>query len=275
MTDTQGENYRTCFCGANGLYLGDCLEAMRGIEDGSVDLILCDLPYGVLNKRNVGARFDRVIPFAPLWEQYERVIKERGAIVLFGQGMFTARLMMSNPRLWRYNLIWCKCNGVTGFLNANRMPMRNHEDICVFYKKLPKYNPQFTQGEKNHARGGACNGYKASGNAQNRCYGGFKNTPTTFTTNKYPKSVVYFDKQKNFYPPTEKPVDLLAYLIRTYTDEGDVVLDNTMGSGSTCVACVKTGRRYIGIEKEEKYYEIACERVREAEAELANDMFGV
>jgi len=204
----------------------------------------------VLNKGNVGAKWDNVLPFDELWLHYERVIKPNGAVVLFGQGMFTARLMMSNARLWRYNLIWCKGSGVTGFLNANRMPMRNHEDICVFYKRLCKYNPQYTKGEKNHARGGAGNGYKASGNAQNRCYGGFKNTPTTFTTNKYPKSVIYFCKQKNFYHPTEKPIDLLRWLIRTYTDEGDVVLDNTMGSGSTCVACALESRHYIGIEKE-------------------------
>jgi len=257
----------------DNLYNGNCLELMSGIADESCDMILCDLPYGVLNKGNVGAKWDSVLPFDELWLHYERVIKPNGAVVLFGQGMFTARLMMSNARLWRYNLIWCKGNGVTGFLNANRMPMRNHEDICVFYKRLCKYNPQYTKGEKNHARGGAGNGYKASGNAQNRCYGDFKNTPTTFTTNKYPKSVIYFGKQKNFYHPTEKPVDLLRWLIRTYTDEGDVVLDNTMGSGSTCVACALESRHYIGIEKEKKYYDIACERVKRTIQELDNDLF--
>lgn len=171
-------------------------------------------------------------------------------------------------------MVWCKGSGVTGFLNANRMPMRNHEDICVFYKSLCKYNPQFEKGSVNHARGGAGNGYKATGNAQNRCYGGFKETATIFTTDKFPKSVIYFGKQKNYYHPTEKPVDLLAYLIRTYTDEGDLVLDNTMGSGSTCVAAVRTKRRYIGIEKEQKYYDIAVKRVREAEMEVKNDLFG-
>lgn len=246
---------------------------MKDIADSSVDLILCDLPYGVLNKSNPSAKWDSVIPFDKLWAHYERVIKPNGAIVLFAQGMFTARLMMSNSKLWKYNLVWKKGDGVTGFLNANRMPMRNHEDICVFYKKLPTYNPQFTKGETNHARGGAGNGYKATGNAQNSCYGGFKNTPTTFTRDKYPKSVISFEKCRRQCHPTEKPVDLLRYLIRTYTDEGDLVLDNTCGSGSTCVAAVLEDRQYIGIEKEQKYYDIACERVNKALADKAQNLF--
>lgn len=262
-------------CIPDKLYHGDCLELMGGIADGSVDLILCDLPYGVLNKRNPAARWDCVLPFDKLWAHYERIIKPNGAIVLFAQGMFTARLMMSNSKLWKYNLVWKKGDGVTGFLNANRMPMRNHEDICVFYKKLPTYNPQFTKGETNHARGGADNGYKATGNAQNRCYGGFKNTPTTFTTDKYPKSVINFEKCRKFRHPNEKPVDLLRYLIRTYSNESDIVLDNTMGSGSTCVAAVLENRRYIGIEKMQEYYDIAVERVSEAKRDMAGDMFNL
>lgn len=132
---------------------GDCLEEMRNIPDGSVDCIICDLPYGVLNRSNRNAKWDCVIPFDRLWEQYERIIKDNGAIVLFAQGMFTARLMMSNPKLWRYNLIWDKINRPTGFLNANRCPLRIHEDILVFYKSQPTYNPQFTKGEHNHKRG--------------------------------------------------------------------------------------------------------------------------
>lgn len=133
---------------------GDCLIEMKNIPDKSVDMILCDLPYEVLNKGNKHAQWDRLIPFDKLWEQYNRIIKNNGAIVLFAQGMFTAQLMMSNPKMWRYNLVWDKVNRPTGFLNANRCPLRIHEDILVFYKAQPTYNPQFYIGEKNHKRGG-------------------------------------------------------------------------------------------------------------------------
>lgn len=140
------------------IYNEDCLIGMRNIPDKSIDCIICDLPYGVLNRNNPSAQWDNIIPIEPLWEQYERVIKDNGAIVLFAQGMFTAQLMMSNPKLWRYNLIWDKINRATGFLNANRCPLRIHEDIVVFYKSQPTYNPQFTFGQVNHKRGGAGNG---------------------------------------------------------------------------------------------------------------------
>lgn len=142
----------------NNIYNIDCLEGMKAIPDGSVDAIICDLPYGVLNKNNKDAQWDNIIPFEPLWELYERVIKANGAIILFSQGMFTANLMCSNPKLWRYNLIWDKVNRPTGFLNANRCPLRIHEDICVFYKEQPTYNPQFTIGNKVHSRGKCGNG---------------------------------------------------------------------------------------------------------------------
>lgn len=138
----------------NTIINGDCLEVMRGIPTASIDMILCDLPYGVLSRNNKSATWDVVIPFEPLWEQYERIIKDNGAICLFAQGMFTAQLMMSKPSLWRYNLIWDKVNRPTGFLDANRKPLRIHEDICVFYKKQPTYNPQFVEGQVNHKRGG-------------------------------------------------------------------------------------------------------------------------
>ena len=143
------------------IYNEDCLIGMRNIPDKSIDCIICDLPYGVLNRNNPSAQWDNIIPIEPLWEQYERVIKDNGAIVLFAQGMFTVQLMMSNPKLWRYNLIWDKINRATGFLNANRCPLRIHEDIVVFYKSQPTYNPQFTFGQVNHKRG-AGNGYKQS-----------------------------------------------------------------------------------------------------------------
>lgn len=134
------------------IYLGDCLEVMKEIPDKSIDMVACDLPYNCLHRDNPNAQWDRLIPFEPLWAQYERIIKDNGAIILFAQGMFTAQLMMSNPKLWRYNLVWDK-QRVTAFLNANRMPLRCHEDICVFYKSLPTYNPQLEVGLPNHSRG--------------------------------------------------------------------------------------------------------------------------
>lgn len=234
---------------------GNCLEVMKDIPDKSIDMILCDLPYGVLNKTNPSAKWDSVIPFDLLWKQYERIIKDNGAIVLFGQGMFTASLMLSNQKLWRYNLIWKKGNRISGFLNAKRQPLRNHEDILVFFKKQPTYNPQMTIGEKNHIKGG--------GNHKNtqRCYGKLIDTPTVLTNEKYPISILTFDREHPPIHPTQKPVALLEYLIKTYTNENDLVLDNCMGSGSTGVACINTNRNFIGIELDEKYFNIAKERI--------------
>lgn len=235
---------------------GDCLELMNDIPDNSIDMILCDLPYGVLNRKNNNAKWDMVIPFDKLWQQYERIIKENGAILLFSQGMFSADLMNSNRKLWRYNLIWKKGNRVSGFLNANRQPLRNHEDICVFFKKQSTYNPQMVVGEKNHKKGGGAHKNKQS------CYGNFKDIPTKNTNLKYPISIIEFDKEHpQSFHPTQKPVALLEYLIKTYSNEGDTVLDNCMGSGSTGVACVKTGRNFIGYEMQEEYFEIAKQRI--------------
>lgn len=240
------------------LYLGDCLEVMNDIPDGSVDMVLCDLPYGVLNQNNEGAKWDVIIPFEPLWKQYLRVCKENAAIVLFSSGMFTAKLMMSQPDLWRYNLVWDKCT-TTGFLNANRMPLRQHEDICVFYRSLPVYNPQMKTGII-HSR--------QHGNLKNNCYGDYDMQSHHVITNEYyPTSIIKFSKgadMQNDYHPTIKPTELLQYLIITYTNKGNLVLDNTMGSGSTCVAAVKEHRHYIGIEKNKKYYDVAVKRVAEA-----------
>lgn len=226
-------------------------------------MILCDLPYEVLHKNNLHAQWDRKIPFDKLWEQYNRVIKDDGAIVLFAQGMFTAELMMSNPKMWRYNLVWDKMNRPTGFLNANRQPLRIHEDICVFYKMQPTYNPQFAYGEKNHSSGKYGNGI---GRGKNRCYGEFKQTEVVLTNRKYPNSIIKAPKEhKNFFHPTQKSVALLEYLIRTYSNEGDTILDNTMGSGSTGVACVNTKRNFIGIELDDEYFAIADKRTKEAQ----------
>lgn len=245
------------------LIYGDCLVDMKNIPDKSIDCILCDLPYGQLNKGNKHAAWDVVIPFKPLWEQYKRIIKDNGAIVLFAQGMFTAQLMMSNPKMWRYNLVWDKCR-VTGFLNANKMPMRKHEDICVFYKKLPTYNPQMVKClpyERNHGRG------KVTRGITNNCYGKFKNATTIISDKKYPTSIIKVPKDhdgKNYYHSTQKPIKLLEYLIKTYTNEGDLVLDNCMGSGSTGVAAVNTNRKFIGIELDENYFNIAKQRIDDA-----------
>lgn len=254
------------------VYHGDCLKIMRVIPDKSVDAIICDLPYGVLNKSNPQTSWDCVIPFKPLWEQYERVIKDNGAIVLFSQGMFTAQLMMSNPKLWRYNLVWDKCR-VTGFLNANRMPMRCHEDICVFYKTLPPYNPQMDIGLPNHSRGNGkhketnnCYGkYQQQGHkyAYTASHNNLKRVEPTRPNEKFPQSIVAIPKEheSSVMHPTQKPVDLLRYLIATYTNEGGVILDNCCGSGTTCVAAIKEKRHYIGIELDDDFYGIASKRV--------------
>ena len=241
------------------LYHGDCLELMGRIPDKSISAVICDLPFGVLSKSNPSAKWDSVIPFEPLCAHYKLVCKDNAAIVLFAQGMFTAKLMMSNPDMWRYNLVWDKGDRITGFLNAKKMPLRSHEDIVVFYKSLPTYNPQFTKGNKNHHRGNVSN-------QTNNCYGNFVRTASKNQTDqKYPKSILRFSKpwmQNNH--PTEKPVDLLRYLIRTYSNEGDTILDNTMGSGSTGVAEVMENRKFIGIEKDDSYFAIAQKRINEA-----------
>ena len=228
---------------------GDCLELMKDIPDGSIDMILCDLPYGTTKNK-----WDSVIPFEPLWEQYNRVIKDNGAIVLFSQMPFTVDLVASNYKYFRYEWIWEKLSA-SGHLNANRMPMKKHENILVFYKKLPTYNPQFTEGKP----------YVATYSTYSSNYGKQKDNVTTINDGKrYPVDIIKFNNDRDLHP-TQKPVELLEYLIKTYTNEGEVVLDNCMGSGSTCVACVNTNRHYIGFEKEPKYYDIACKRLDEAE----------
>ena len=257
----------------NGISLmqGDCLERMKEIEDKSIDMILCDLPYGQLNKKNPLAKWDTIISFDKLWEQYNRVIKDNGCIVLFGNGMFTAKLMLSNEKYWRYNLIWKKGDRTSGFLNSKRMPLRNHEDICVFYKKLPIYHPQMKKCEpykKNHSKGNLLNSQK------NSCYGDFVAIPTIVSDEKYPKSIINIHPEhKEFLHPTQKPVELLEWLIKTYTDENNCVLDNCMGSGSTGIACVNTNRKFIGIEMDENYFNIACNRIDEAIIEKEQSLF--
>ncbi|MEG1725969.1 MAG: site-specific DNA-methyltransferase [Anaerovoracaceae bacterium] len=241
----------------NKIYNEDCLVGMSNILDKSIDMVLCDLPYGQ-TARN---KWDTVIPFDELWKQYERIIKDNGAIVLFANGMFTADLMKSNVKLWRYNLIWEKTTP-TGFLNAKKMPLRSHEDICVFYKKLPVYNPQKTFG---HQRKVSKAEHKQ--NCVNTTDYGEHGLTTYSSTERYPKSVLKFktDRQKSSLHPTQKPVALLEWLIKTYTNSEDVVLDNCSGSGSTAEACIRTGRRFIGFEKDTTYYDISNVRIQDIE----------
>jgi len=241
----------------NEIYLGDCLQLMKNIDKGSVDMILADLPFGVTKNSK-----DVRIPMETLWNEYNRIIKNNGAIVLFGQGMFTFDLMSANKKWWRYNLIYNKGNGVSGFLNANRQPLRVHEDILVFYKKQPTYNPQFSEGEPLHGKG---NKYLNKEGVNNNY--GYYDTTTPETrkgsTQKYPKSVLNFNRPgpSVILHPTEKPIDLCEYLIKTYTNEDEIVLDNTCGVGTTCIAAKNTNRNFIGMEQDEKWYEIAIKRI--------------
>lgn len=243
------------------IYQGDCLELIKQLPDKSIDCIICDPPYEVLNKNNKDAQWDRIIPFDELWQQYERVAKDNAAIILFAQGMFTARLMMSNPKLWRYNLIWQKGGRCSGFLNAKKMPLREHEDIVVFYRKQPTYNPQMTKclpHERNHSRG------RQQGEQTNRCYGEFGKAEDIITDLKYPKSILNFNRPHPQIHPTQKPVALIQYLIKTYSNENDLILDNCIGSGTTAVAAIKEKRHFVGMELNKEYYDIACKRVKEA-----------
>lgn len=241
------------------IYHCDCIEGMRHIADESIDAVIADLPYGVLNKRNHAATWDKKIPLEPLWEQYRRIIKPHAPVILFGQGLFSAELMMSQPRLWKYNLVWRK-DRPSGHLNANRMPLRQHEDILVFYQRLPIYHPQMTPchpEERNHGRGSVRN-------TTNRCYGNMKVTPARIADDKYPISILSIPKEHKtgtYYHPTQKPVALIEYLIRTYTNEGALILDNCIGSGTTAVAAIHTGRHYIGFEIEKEFYNIAQQRI--------------
>lgn len=255
------------------LHCGDCLELMKAIPDGSASMVLCDPPYGVTNKGSEAGRWDSVIPFEPMWAQFWRVAKPNAAVVLFAQGMFTARLMMSQAKFWRYNLVWSKVRS-SGFLNANRQPLRGHEDICVFYREQPTYNPQFAicaDGKRTHSRG------RLDGKVTNSCYGNRHEVATPVTNRKFPTSVLTFAKPppSEVVHPTQKPVDLLRWLIRSYTNAGETVLDCCMGSGSTGVAAVWEGRNFIGIEKDERYFAIAQKRIEDEQAKPRQEELGI
>lgn len=231
----------------NNLIMGDCLEVMKTIPDKSIDMILCDLPYETTQNK-----WDSVIDLEKLWEQYRRVIKDNGAIVLFAQTPFDKVLGASNLKMLKYEWIWQKSKP-TGHLNSKKMPMKEHENIIIFYKKLPTYNPQgLIKKEIATIRKGRCGNGTNYGKSDSDALQEFEN---------YPRDILKVQSEATTLHPTQKPVELLEYLIKTYTNENETVLDNCMGSGSTGVACVNTNRNFIGIELNEKYFNIAKERI--------------
>lgn len=249
------------------IYQGDCLEIMKEIPDESIDMILCDLPYGTTQNK-----WDSVIPLDLLWAEYERIIKPRGAIVLNSQGVFTAKLILSNEKLFKYKFVWVKSKS-TNFLNAKKQPLRQHEDICVFYKRQPEYTPMMFPAES-YDKGVRKDQYTGS-------YGDFKPVHVKSEGERYPTDTIYCktsesEKGGRVWHPTQKPVALGRYLIRTFTKKGDVVLDNCFGSGSYLVAAAMEQRRFIGIEKNDDvhlfkkevidYIDVARSRLREVES---------
>lgn len=249
------------------IYQGDCLDIMKNIPDASIDMILCDLPYGTTQNK-----WDSVIPLDLLWAEYNRIIKPRGAIVLNSQGIFTAKLILSNEEMFKYKLVWVKSKS-TNFLNAKKQPLRQHEDICVFYKKQPDYFPMMFPAES-YDKGVRKDQYTGS-------YGDFKPVHVKSEGERYPTDTIYCktsesEKGGRVWHPTQKPVALGRYLIRTFTKKGDIVLDNCFGSGSYLVAAAMEQRRFIGIEKNDDvhlfkketidYIEVAKQRLKEVEA---------
>ena len=241
----------------NKIYNEDCLEGMKRIPDGSVDMILCDLPYGT-----TASKWDEIIPFEPLWEQYDRVIKNNGAIVLTASQPFTTKLIMSKSDWFRYTWVWDKKKAGNIFL-AKKQPMKIHEDIVVFSKKPHFYNPQMVKRDKVK---------KSKNYGTGESFGGTreKEDKVYTYTHTYPKSIIEFSnaRQKGKVHPTQKPVELFEYLIKTYTNKGGTVLDNCMGSGTTAIACLNTNRNFIGFEMDKGYFDIANERIEEHEQQL-------
>lgn len=252
----------------NRVIESDCLDAMKSFPRESIDMILCDLPYGTTQNL-----WDSIIPFDKLWPLYERIIKPKGVIALTGQGLFTARLMLSNPRLFKYKMVWVKSKP-TNFLNAKKQPLRKHEDVCIFYKQQPVYNPQMSVGEP-YNKGFRKDQFTGS-------YGDFRSVEVKSNGERYPTDVVYFktaESEGEVLHPTQKPVSLGRYLIRTFTNSNDIVLDNACGVGSFLVAAVSEGRQFIGIEKNKEvflhkkrqmdYIAICNLRIKEAEQDRA------
>lgn len=281
----------------DNLYCGDCLELMPNIAEHSIDAIICDLPYGVtknhwdsiiplndyieVKKRNKNIMLDynsymlesfkngltysnaleqwNINHKKGLWSNYDRILKENGVVILFSDGMFMADVMKSNEKNWKYNIVWDKLL-TTGFLNSNKQPLRQHEEVVIFYKKQPTYNPQKKKGKLNHSKG------KTQKNTNNN-YGEFKivDNKDKLGDMKFPTSIWQYQKvhpSKSVHP-TEKPVEILLELIRTYTNEGDIILDNTMGSGSTIKACILENRHFIGIEKDEEIFKKTQQSITE------------
>lgn len=249
---------------SNAILFGDCLELMKDISDKSIDMILCDLPYGT-----TACKWDVVIPFKPLWEQYERIIKDNGAIVLTANQPFTSALVMSNIKMFKYCWSWEKDNG-TNFITSHYQPMRVIEDVCVFsfaatsFVKdgiIMKYNPQFL-----HGKPYSCiSGKQKQASIIREGKGGWDQVhghKTISTGERYPKNLIKFNRDKDNLHPTQKPVALFEYFINTYTNDGDIVLDNCAGSFTTAIACINTNRKYICMENEEKHFKTGEERIR-------------
>ena len=241
----------------NQIICGDCLEVMPLLPDKSIDMILCDLPYGT-----TACKWDTIIPFEPLWEQYHRVIKDNGAIVLFGSEPFSTMLRYSNLKNYKYDLIWVK-NNASNFQLCKKQFLKVHENISIFYKKQPTYNPQGLKKletpivQSNKGKAGKLGHL---GSEKKRSH--YKQEFTG-----YPRSILYFDRPSKPLHPTQKPVELCEYLIRTFTNEGETVLDNCIGSGTTAIACINTERNFVGFEwnptkPHDKYYKIAIERIK-------------
>lgn len=245
------------------LWRGNCLELMKDIPDKSVDMVLCDMPYGTTQNK-----WDKKLDLTRLFFEYNRIIKANGAIVLFSQMPFSCDLINANRKFFRYEWIWQKSNK-TGFLNAKKMPLKEHENILIFYNKLPTYNPQMKKGKHTNAR---------KGKALSSNYGKFYRMDSQQVEEYYPSTILSFScvnqqRLSERFHPTQKPVPLLEYLIKTYTNEGETVLDNCMGSGSTGVACVNTNRNFIGIELDENYFQIAKNRIEETQTALGDGGF--
>ena len=249
--------------GLDRIYNEDCLEGMKRIPDGSVDCIICDLPYGT-----TACKWDSIIPFEPLWAQYKRVIKPTGAIVLFSQQPFTAALIMSNIEMWKYNWIWEKDSG-SNFLNAAHQPLKITEDICVFgfaatteskRGEYLSYNPQMRQGFKPYK---CVSGAQRADTAMVRgaCKAQEGGALTVSDGSRFPVNLLRFNRDAERLHPTQKPVSLIRYLVLTYTSEGETVLDNCIGSGTTAIACIREKRHFIGFELDKGYYDKACERI--------------
>lgn len=234
------------------IHCGDCLEIMRTLPDKSIDLVLCDLPYGTTQNK-----WDSCIDLGNLWFEYKRILKPSGVSVLTAQGVFTAKVILSNERDFKYKIVWEKSKS-TNFLNANKQPLRKHEDICVFYTGKPTYNPQMGVGcayDKGIRK-----------NQQTGSYGDFDPVHVKSEGGRYPTDIIYFktaesESEKTVWHPTQKPVALCEYLIKTYSNENDVILDNCMGVGTTGVAAIKTNRRFIGIDMNKEFVEIAKRRI--------------